>query len=37
LAVLTTANPAGEHGVTAHLTTQELADLITFLLALPYD
>jgi len=35
--VLTTANPNDEHGVTSHLTEQELADLIAFLLALPYD
>ncbi len=35
--VLTTANPNDEHGVTSHLTEQELDDLIAFLLALPYD
>jgi len=35
--VLTTANPNDEHGVTSHLTEQELDDLIAFLLALPYE
>ena len=35
--VLTTANPDDEHGVTSHLTQQEIEDLIAFLLALPYD
>jgi YVTN family beta-propeller protein len=34
--VLTTANPDDEHGVTSHLTADELADLIAFLLALPF-
>ena len=34
---LTTANPQDEHGVTSHLTEQEIADLITFLQALPYS
>jgi len=32
---LTTKNPNDEHGVTSHLGEQEMADLITFLLALP--
>jgi YVTN family beta-propeller protein len=36
LEVLTTANPDDQHGVTSHLTEEELADLIAFLLALPY-
>jgi len=35
--VLTTANPDDEHGVTSHLTEQEIEDLVAFLLALPYD
>ena len=35
--VLTISNPNDEHGVTSHLTEQEVADLIVFLLALPYD
>ena len=35
--VLTTANPDDRHGVTSHLTQQEIKDLITFLLALPYN
>ncbi|MBN1202778.1 MAG: beta-propeller fold lactonase family protein [Anaerolineae bacterium] len=35
--VLTTANPADEHGVTSHLSDQELDNLIAFLLALPYE
>lgn len=34
---LTTRNPNDEHGVTSHLTQDELADLIAFLLSLPYD
>ena len=34
--VLTTANPDDEHGVTSHLSQQELEDLVAFLLALPY-
>jgi YVTN family beta-propeller protein len=34
--VLTTANPDDDHGVTSHLTAQELEDLVAFLLALPY-
>jgi cytochrome c peroxidase len=36
-AVLTVANPADEHGLTSHLTGQEIDDLIAFLLALPYE
>lgn len=36
-AILTTANPSDEHGVTSHLTDQQLDDLIAFLLALPYS
>lgn len=36
-AVLTTKNPADEHGVTGHLTPQEVRDLVHFLLALPYQ
>jgi len=35
--VLTSANPQDEHGVTSHLTDEEIADLIAYLLALPYD
>lgn len=35
LAVLTSANPADEHGFTAQLSLQELEDLIAYLLALP--
>ncbi len=35
--VLTSANPRDAHGVTSHLTEQELADLIAFLQALPYS
>jgi len=35
--VLTAANPDNEHGVTSHLTEDELADLIAFLLALPLE
>jgi YVTN family beta-propeller protein len=34
--VLTTANPDDEHGITSHLTEQELTDLVAFLLAVPY-
>jgi YVTN family beta-propeller protein len=34
---LTSANPQDEHGVTSHLTEQEIADLTTFLQALPYS
>jgi YVTN family beta-propeller protein len=35
--VLTTANPNDEHGVTSHLTQEQIADLIDFMLALPAD
>jgi YVTN family beta-propeller protein len=35
--VLTTTNPDDAHGVTSHLTEQELDDLIAFLNALPYE
>jgi YVTN family beta-propeller protein len=35
--VLTSANPADEHGVTSHLSPDELADLIAFLSSLPYE
>jgi YVTN family beta-propeller protein len=35
--VLTAANPDDEHGVTSHLTEDELADLIAFMLALPLE
>ena len=35
--VLTTKNTNDEHGVTSHLTQDELADMIAFLLSLPYD
>jgi cytochrome c peroxidase len=34
--VLTTKNPSDKHGVTSHLTAQELDDLIAFLSALPF-
>jgi YVTN family beta-propeller protein len=34
--VLTTKNPSDEHGVTSHLSEEQLGDLIAFLLALPY-
>jgi YVTN family beta-propeller protein len=34
--VLTTANPGDEHGVTSHLTAEQIEDLVAFLLALPY-
>ncbi len=34
--VLVTTNPADQHGVTSHLTPDEIADLIAFLEALPY-
>lgn len=33
--VLTTENLADEHGVSSHLTDQEIDDLIAFLLAIP--
>ncbi len=36
LEVLTSANPEDQHGVTSHLTQGELADLVAFLVALPY-
>jgi YVTN family beta-propeller protein len=36
LDVLTTRNPADQHGVTSHLSASQLADLVLFLLALPY-
>lgn len=35
--VLTTANPNDAHGTTSHLSDQQLADLIAFLLELPYS
>jgi YVTN family beta-propeller protein len=35
--VLTSANPQDEHGVTSHLTEEEIADLVAYLSALPYD
>jgi YVTN family beta-propeller protein len=34
--VLTTANPADEHGITSSLAPQEIDDLVAFLSALPY-
>jgi YVTN family beta-propeller protein len=34
--VLTSSNPNDEHGVTSHLSIQQLDDLIAFLLTLPY-
>jgi YVTN family beta-propeller protein len=34
--LLTTDNPDDEHGTTSHLSEQQLADLISFLLAIPY-
>jgi YVTN family beta-propeller protein len=37
LEVLTSKNPADEHGRTSHLSPAELADLVAFMLALPYD
>jgi YVTN family beta-propeller protein len=33
--VLTSSNPGDQHGVTSHLTAQEMDDLVAFLLALP--
>jgi hypothetical protein len=33
--VLTTRNPSDQHGVTSHLTDQELQGLVAFMLALP--
>jgi len=35
--VLTTTNSEDKHGATSHLTPDELADLIAFLLALPFE
>ncbi len=35
--VLTAANPGDEHGVTSHLSEQGLADLVAFMLVLPYE
>jgi YVTN family beta-propeller protein len=35
--VLTSANPNDEHGVTSHLTEQEIEDLIAFMIALPFE
>jgi len=35
--VLTTRNPEDKHGITSHLTEQELQDLVAFLLALPLE
>jgi YVTN family beta-propeller protein len=35
--VLVTANPTDRHGVTSHLTADEMADLIAFMKALPYQ
>jgi cytochrome c peroxidase len=35
--VLTITNPNDEHGTTSHLSGEQLADLIAFLLTLPYD
>lgn len=37
LHVLTTANPGDGHGVTSHLTDQQLADLLAFLRSLPFE
>jgi hypothetical protein len=37
LDVLTVKNPADEHGVTSHLSPQQLDDLVQFLLTLPYE
>ena len=34
---LTTANLNDEHGITSHLTEQQIQDLVAFLLALPYE
>ena len=36
LEVLTTANADDQHGVTSHLTAQELDDLVAYMLGLPY-
>jgi len=35
--VLTTCNPNDEHGKTSHLSKQDIADLVEFLKALPYE
>ena len=35
--VLTIANPDDKHGVTSHLTAQEIDDLVAFLEALPFE
>jgi cytochrome c peroxidase len=35
--VLTTRNPSDQHGITSHLTEQELQDLVAFMLALPIE
>lgn len=37
LDVLTTANPKDQHGKTSHLTKDQLADLVAFVKALPYE
>jgi cytochrome c len=37
LDVLTTANPKDKHGKTSHLSREQLADLVAFLKALPYE
>ena len=37
LDVLTTCNPGDKHGVTSHLKTAELDDLVSFLKSLPYE
>ena len=35
--VLTAKNPADEHGVTSHLTEQEIQDVVAFMLAIPFE
>jgi cytochrome c peroxidase len=35
--ILTHANPGDVHGVTSHLAEREIADLVAFMLALPYS
>jgi cytochrome c peroxidase len=35
--VLTKCNPDDKHGKTSHLTAQQIADLVEFLKALPYE
>ena len=35
--VLTTANPEDKHGVTSHLSEDEIEDLVAFMLVLPYE